>query len=74
MANERPHGYDFFMIVCGPVPLRERMTMPEAALAIATGDAMARERAWRRLEGASSHGSSAVVEPGAMEPPARSRG
>ena len=25
MANERPHAYDFFMIVCGPVPLRERM-------------------------------------------------
>ena len=21
MANERPHAYDFFMIVCGPVPL-----------------------------------------------------
>jgi len=24
--------------VCGPVPLRERMSRPEAALAIATGD------------------------------------
>ena len=22
MANERPHAYDFFMIVCGPVPLQ----------------------------------------------------
>ena len=21
MANERPHAYDFFMIVCGPIPL-----------------------------------------------------
>ena len=20
MANERPHAYDFFMIVCGPIP------------------------------------------------------
>ena len=24
MANERPDAYDFFMIVCGPVPLKER--------------------------------------------------
>ena len=22
MANERPHAYDFFMIVCGPIPLQ----------------------------------------------------
>ena len=50
MANERPHPYDFFMIVCGPVPLRERMAHPDAALAIATGDAAAREWAWKRLE------------------------
>ena len=33
MANERPHAYDFFMIVCGPIPLRDRMALPEAALA-----------------------------------------
>ena len=38
MANERPDAYDFFMIVCGPVPLSERMAAPDAALAIATGD------------------------------------
>ena len=44
MANERPHAYDFFMIVCGPIPLSERMADPEAALAVATGDAAARER------------------------------
>jgi hypothetical protein len=50
MANERPHAYDFFMIVCGPIPLSERMARPEAALAIATGDAPARESAWKRLE------------------------
>ena len=50
MANERPHAYDFFMIVCGPVPLSERMARPEAALAIATGDAAAREWAWKTLE------------------------
>ena len=43
MANERPHAYDFFMIVCGPVPLRERMACPEAALTVAIGDAAARE-------------------------------
>ena len=47
MANERPHPYDFFMIACGPVPLRERMARPEAALAIATGDAAARETGWK---------------------------
>jgi hypothetical protein len=33
----RPHAYGFFMIVCGPIPLRERMLRPEAALAITTG-------------------------------------
>jgi hypothetical protein len=42
MANEIPHAYDFFMIVCGPIPLRERLGRPEAALAAATGDAAAR--------------------------------
>jgi len=50
MANERPHAYDFFMIVCGPIPLRERMARPEEALAIATGDPACREGAWKRLE------------------------
>ena len=54
MANERPHAYDFFMIVCGPIPLRERMACPEAALAIATGDTAAREWAWKRLETAAA--------------------
>ncbi|MBU6455989.1 MAG: hypothetical protein KGQ48_00465 [Bradyrhizobium sp.] len=50
MANERPHPYDYFMIACGPVPLRERMARPEAAVAIATGDAAARESGWKILE------------------------
>jgi hypothetical protein len=51
MANERPHPYDFFMIVCGPIPLSERMAYPAAALTIATGgDPAAREWAWKRLE------------------------
>ena len=50
MANERPNAYDFFMIVCGPMPLTERMAVPDAALAIATGDPAAREWAWKRIE------------------------
>jgi hypothetical protein len=73
MANERPNAYDFFMIVCGPVPLSERMTVPDAALAVATGDPAAREWGWKRLE-------TAKVEPtnaddlGKLEPSARRSG
>ncbi len=52
MANERPHAYDFFMIACGPVPLSKRVACPEAALAVATGDVAARERAWKQLQAA----------------------
>src|SRR5258708_12276656 len=37
-----------------PISLRERMARPEAALAIATGDAAAREWAWKGLEAADS--------------------
>jgi hypothetical protein len=73
MANERPHAYDFFMIVCGPVLLSERMARPEVALAIATGDAAAREWAWKRLETAAS----ARADPAdlaEMEPSARRSG
>ncbi len=73
MANERPHSYDFFMIVCGPVPLIDRMALPDAALAIATGDASAREWAWKRLESAAADRAGAAV-PGEMEPSARRRG
>ena len=73
MANERPHAYDFFMIVCGPVPLNERMARPEAALAIATGDAAAREWAWKRLETAVASRLDAA-DLGEMEPSARRRG
>ena len=73
MANERPHAYDFFMIVCGPIPLAERMARPGAALAIATGDPAAREWAWKRLETApASRADAAGV--GEMEPSARRRG
>jgi hypothetical protein len=69
MANERPHPYDFFMIVCGPVPLRERMADPAAALALATGDAAARDRAWRSLEAAP-----VTADPEKMEPTAHLSG
>ena len=73
MANERPHAYDFFMIVCGPIPLRDRTALPEAALAIATGDAAAREWAWKRLEAATASRLDAA-DLGEMEPSARRRG
>lgn len=36
MANDRPHAYDFYMIVCGPVPLSDRVKNPAAALAAVT--------------------------------------
>jgi hypothetical protein len=52
MANDQPNAYDFFMIVCGPVPLRERIDLPAASLAVATGDGPAREWAWKQLENA----------------------
>ena len=73
MANERPHAYDFFMIVCGPLPLRERMAHPDAALAIATGDATTREQAWKRLETVVPDGLDAA-DLGEMEPSARRSG
>jgi pimeloyl-ACP methyl ester carboxylesterase len=37
MANERPHAYDFFMIVRGPVGLADRARDPARALAAVTG-------------------------------------
>jgi hypothetical protein len=77
MANERPHAYDFFMIVCGPIPLVQRMADPAAALAVATGDASARECAWKKLEMAANDvtevADSGVMEP-SMEPTARHGG
>lgn len=68
MANERPHPYDFFMIVCGPVPLKERMTDQGAAMAVATGDVEARQKGWERLESGAIGGpdaKSAGMEPSA---------
>jgi pimeloyl-ACP methyl ester carboxylesterase len=73
MANELPHAYDFFMIVCGPIPLNERMARPEAALAVATGDDAAREWAWKRLETATVNRIDAP-DLGELEPSARRRG
>jgi hypothetical protein len=73
MANQIPHAYDFFMIACGPVPLAERMALPQAALAIATGDPTAREWAWKQLENARS-GPNDAEELGTLEPTARRRG
>jgi hypothetical protein len=73
MANERPHAYDFFMIVCGPVSLKDRMADQAAALAIATGDAGARETGWNRLETAPIAGLDAS-ETGRMEQTVARRG
>jgi hypothetical protein len=73
MANEQPNAYDFFMIVCGPVPLSERMAVPDAAMAIATGDAAARELGWKRIETAQSEPVGAA-ELGEKEPSARRSG
>ena len=73
MANERPHAYDFFMITCGPIPLSERMAFPEAALALATGDAAAREWAWKRLENTAPSQADAT-DLSKMEPSTRRSG
>jgi hypothetical protein len=73
MANEQPNPYDFFMIVCGPVPLTERMAVPAAALAVATGDAPAREWAWKQLENARPGPADAVISD-ELEPPVQRRG
>jgi len=59
MANEIPHAYEFFMIVCGPLACRERVVRPDAALAIATGDAAMRAQAWRELEAPLATGANA---------------
>jgi hypothetical protein len=73
MANERSHAYDFFMIVCGPVPLKERMADQAAALVIATGDTNARQRGWNRLETGAIDGPDAS-QTGRMEPTAAQGG
>ncbi|MDB5504414.1 MAG: hypothetical protein JWR89_4316 [Tardiphaga sp.] len=72
MANERPHSYDFYMIVCGPVPLKERFTKPTAALALVTGDPISRQNAWQRLDLGTQ--SLHPADAGAPEPVARRLG
>ncbi|MGE9010415.1 hypothetical protein ACO2JO_17650 [Leptospira interrogans] len=73
MANEQPDAYDFFMIVCGPIPLSARMAVPDAALAVAIGDTAAREWAWKRIETATA-GAPDADDLGGMEPSARRSG
>jgi hypothetical protein len=75
MANELPHAYDFFMIVCGPVALRERMAHSAAALAIATAPEGAdRAQAWSVLAVSGPAEPPAGPHPGsAKEQPARRR-
>ena len=73
MANELPNAYDFFMIVCGPVPLSARMAVPDAALDVATGDSGVRDRAWKRIEAATTAAASAadLEQNGTFRPPQR---
>jgi hypothetical protein len=73
MANERPHAYDFFMIVCGPVPLKERMTDPTAALGVAVGDTATRNQAWKVLESGPNRAFD-DADLGKLEPTARRSG
>ena len=73
MANERPNAYDFFMIVCGPVPLSARVALPDAALDVATGDSGVRDWAWKRIEAATTAATGAA-ELSKMEPSARRSG
>jgi hypothetical protein len=32
MANDRPAPYDYFLLVCGPVPLTEWAVQPDATV------------------------------------------
>src|SRR5262249_21799591 len=73
MASEVPHAHDFFMIVCGPVPLRERISCPQAALAAITIDPAARAGAWKTLESAPQT-EVPTAGLGITEPPGRHRG
>jgi len=73
MANELPNAYDFFMIVCGPVPLSARIAAPEAALDVATGDSGVRDRAWKSIE-AAIPATAGAADLSKVEPSARRRG
>jgi hypothetical protein len=71
MANERPHAYDFFMIVCGPVRLTDRVNKPAASLALVSSDAAGRQAAWNRLGLGAENGPNASS---AREPETRRLG
>ena len=73
MANELPNAYDFFMIVCGPVPLSARVAVPDDALDVATGDSGARDRAWKRIDAVILAARSAA-DLSKLEPSARRNG
>src|SRR5262249_9091630 len=73
MANEVPHAYEFFIIVCGPVPLHERFAQPQAALAIAVGDKAGREEGWKMIDPVPIS-PGVAAEMGGLEPSARQRG
>jgi hypothetical protein len=59
--------------VCGPVPLSARVAVPDAALDVATGDSGSRDRAWKRIEAATS-AAEGPADVSKMEPSARRSG
>ena len=61
------------MIVCGPVPLTERMAVPDGRAGGCHRRAPAREWAWKQIENARP-GPVDAAEIGEMEPPALRRG
>jgi hypothetical protein len=73
MANELPNAYDFFMIVCGPVPLSARIAAPDAALDVAIGDSTVRGRAWKSIE-AVTPATASAADLSKLEPSARRSG
>ena len=38
MGNERRYFYDYYMLCCGPIPLRDRVEKPDAAVAAFAAD------------------------------------
>ena len=73
MANERPNAYDFFMIVCGPIPLSERSSCPRRRAGDRNRRPGRRECGWKVIETSRSVPPGAV-ELGEMEPTARRSG
>lgn len=50
MANDRPDAYDFYMMLCGPVALPDRVNHPDDSVIAVTGDPPARLGAWQRMK------------------------